>query len=232
MKVVRWAKLDVPVDLASIRKEVAGLPARWTAHFQKSHTVGDWTVLPLRTLGGDADEALPFALGTSSREYRATPLLAQCPAVARFIDALGAPVMSARLLKLAPGATIKAHRDPDLAFESGEARLHVPILTNPDVEFLIDGQRVAMEAGTCWYINANLRHQVANRGSSDRIHLVVDCAVDDGMRRLFARAERAYSEVRRSPAELRQMIDLLRAIDTPASLALVAALEEELAGRG
>ena len=230
MKVVRCARLDVPVDLASLRQEVASLPPRWTAHFQKAHTVGDWTVLPLRTLGGNAEEALPFALGHAAQEYRATPLLAQCPAIARFLDALGAPVMSARLLKLAPGAMIKAHRDPDLAFESGEARLHVPVFTNPDVLFLIDNERVVMEAGTCWYINANLLHQVANRGASERIHLVIDCIVDDGLRRRFADAECAYSEVRRSPEDVRQMIDLLRAMNTPASLALVASLEEELAG--
>ena len=88
--------------------------------------------------------------------YAVTPLLAECPAIARFLASLACPVMSARLLNLRCGAVIKAHRDAELAFEKGEARLHVPIVTNPGVEFVIDGERVAMETGTCRYINANL----------------------------------------------------------------------------
>ena len=228
MKIVRFARLDVLVDLASLRKDVAALPDRWSPHFQKAHSDGGWTVLPLRSIGGSEDETLPFALGNPLVEYRATPLLAQCPAIARFLDSLGCTLMSARLLNLKPGAAIKPHRDADLAFENGEARLHVPLFTNPHVEFVIDDERVVMEPGSCWYINANLTHRVANRGDTDRIHLVVDCVVDGGLRQRFADAEASCSEVRRDPRDVRQMIDLLRAMDTPTSRALVARLEAEL----
>jgi aspartyl/asparaginyl beta-hydroxylase (cupin superfamily) len=138
--------------------------------------------------------------------------------------------MSARLLNLRCGAVIKAHRDAVLAFEKGEARLHVPIVTNPGVEFVIDGERVVMEAGTCWYINANLTHRVANNGDTDRIHLVVDCGVNDWLRERFAAAEVSHSEVRREPQETRQMIELLHAMNSPASRAIIAQLEQELAG--
>ena len=110
--------------------------------------------------------------------------------------------MSARLLNLRRGAAIKADRDAELAFEKGEARLHVPIVTNPGVEFVIDGERVVMEAGACWYINANLTHRVANHGDTDRIHLVVDCGVNDWLRERFAAAEVSHSEVRREPQEI------------------------------
>ena len=137
--------------------------------------------------------------------------------------------MSARLLKLGRGAVIKPHKDAELAFENGEARIHVPIFTNPGVEFFLEDQRVPMEPGSCWYINANLPHRVANRGETDRIHLVVDCAVNDWVREWFSTAELFHSEIRRDPRETRQMIDLLRSMNTPASLAIVAQLEEELA---
>ena len=62
---------------------------------------------------------------------------------------------------------------------------------------MIDGERGVMEPGTCCYINANLTHRVSNRGDCDRIHLVVDCAVDDWLRGLFDRAEIFYFVLRR-----------------------------------
>lgn len=230
MQVIRCAKLDLPVDLDSMTAEVAALPERWSPHFQKVHYEGEWTVLPLRSVGGGEEELLPFSLGGAPAEYAATPLLESCPGIARFLDSLACPVMSARLLNLERGAVIKPHRDAELAFENGEARLHVPILTNARVEFFIEDERVVMEAGSCWYINANLPHRVTNGGETDRIHLVVDCGVDDWLRALFATAEVSYSTVRRDPKEARQMIEHLRAMKTPAADAIIAQLEEELSG--
>jgi len=230
MRVIRCARLDLPVDVPSLQADVAALPDRWIPHFQKAHYAGEWTVLPLRSTRGNRDETLPFALGAESAEYAATPLLGLCPGIARFLGSLGCPVMTARLLNLRRGAVIKPHRDVELAFEKGEARLHVPLFTNPDVEFFIEEQRVTMEPGTCWYINANLTHRVANHGDTDRIHLVVDCGVDDWLRGLFAGAQVSYSVMRRDPREARQMIERLRAMNTPASLAIIATLEEELSG--
>jgi len=230
MKVIRVARLDLPVASTEFQAEVAALPDRWMPHFQKLHYEGGWTVLPLRSLEGNLDEKFPFALGGRPANYAATPLLALCPAIGAFLDSLSCPVLSARLLNLRSGSVIKPHQDMELAFENGEARLHIPIFTNPEVEFVIDDERVVMEPGTCWYINANLMHHVTNRGASDRIHLVVDCVVDDWLRAQFAKAETHYSEQRRDPQELRQIIARLREMDLPAVPALIAELEEELAG--
>jgi Aspartyl/Asparaginyl beta-hydroxylase len=231
MKVIRYAKLDLPVDLPQLSEEAAALPDLWSPHFQKAHYEGGWTALPLRAIGGDMAEPLPFALGTNPAEYAATPMLERCPAFGDFLASLLCPVMSARLLNLRPGGVIKPHRDPDLAFENGEARIHVPIFTNAAVDFAIEDQRVVMEPGTSWYINANLSHRAANHGDTDRIHLVVDCGVNDWLRDRFAVAKVSYSVIRRDPREVRQMIELLREMNTPASLALIAQLEEEISAK-
>lgn len=231
MKVIRYAKLDLPVDVPSVQAEVAALPDRWKPHFQTAHYDGDWSVLALRSIGGQPDETMPYALGDTPANYAATPLLAECPAIGRFLDSLACPVRSARLLNLRQGAVIKPHRDAELAFEHGEVRIHVPVFTNADVEFVVDEQRVVMEPGSCWYINTNLTHRVANRGTRDRIHLVVDCGVDDWLREIFAGAEVYHAEIRRDPRELRQMIEMLRAMGTPTALAIVAELEAELGDR-
>lgn len=230
MSILRHARVPLPVDREALRTDVAALPDAWRPHFQTAHHEGGWTVLPLRAPSGTVDEVIPFPLAGGPAQYRPTPWLAQCPGIARFLAGLACPVLAARLLRLAPGAAIRPHRDAELAYEKGEARLHVPIVSNPGVEFVIDGERVDMPPGTCWYINANLPHHVANRGADARIHLVVDCIVDDWLRARFAAAERTYARARRDPRELRQMIALLRAMAAPAAQRLVAELEAELAG--
>src|SRR5262249_54557046 len=156
------------------------------------------------------DAIVPSTLGRPDEEHAATPLLAQCPAIAQLLASLECPVHLARLLNLKPGAVIHPHRDVELAFENGEARIHIPIFTNPEVEFIIDEQRVSMEEGSVWYINANLTHRVANRGDKDRIHLVVDCLVNDWLRDQFSRAVVHYSEIRRDSEMLREMIERFR----------------------
>lgn len=43
-------------------------------------------------------------------------------------------------MRLASGAAIKFHCDHDLAAEQGVARLHIPIMTNPGVDFRLTGR--------------------------------------------------------------------------------------------
>jgi len=84
-----------------------------------------------------------------------------------------------RLMRLTPGSVIKPHYDHNLAAEWGAARVHVPITTNPDVEYLLNGTPLAMTPGETWYLRLADEHAVANRGTTDRVHLVIDCIVDD-----------------------------------------------------
>ncbi len=58
-------------------------------------------------------------------------------------------------------------------------RFHIPVITNPEVEFYLNRERVNMSEGECWYLDFNFPHYVNNRSTEDRIHLVVDCYVND-----------------------------------------------------
>ena len=58
-------------------------------------------------------------------------------------------------------------------------RIHVPLSTTPDVAFIHDGTRVDMQAGEAWYMDLNLPHAVHNAGEHARVHLVVDCVIND-----------------------------------------------------
>jgi quercetin dioxygenase-like cupin family protein len=160
--------------------------------------------------------------------YTDTPLMAVCPAIQDFLSAFKCPVMSVRLLNLKKGAVIKEHRDHELAFEHGEARLHIPIFTNEQVEFYVQGERIPMQPGECWYINANLPHRVANYGDIDRIHLVVDCVVNDWLTALFDRSIKTLVEDDRKAVELLKMIFELRLQNTAVTNRLADELENSL----
>ena len=108
-----------------------------------------------------------------------TAYLDCCPNLAAVLDQLDCALQATRLLRLGVGALVREHQDYNLGFEDGAARLHIPITTSPDVEFLLGGSSVSMQAGECWYLNFNLPHALVNRGTEDRIHLVIDCVVND-----------------------------------------------------
>ena len=81
---------------------------------------------------------------------------------------------------------LKNTLDYEMNFEKGEARFHIPIQTNQDVSFFIEDQKIPMNEGECWYLNLSLKHRVNNFGSTDsRIHLVIDCKVNDWLRNLI-----------------------------------------------
>ena len=105
------------------------------------------------------------------------------------------PLLSVRLLSLAPGAVIKEHTDNSLSLEDGEVRLHVPLLTSPQVEFMLNGVQVRLAPGETWYLNVNLPHSVSNKGAEPRVHMVADCVVNDWLRELFARASCSSPEL-------------------------------------
>ena len=99
--------------------------------------------------------------------------------IRELLAAFECPLGAVRLMRLGPGSIIKEHRDDDLAFERGTVRLHVPITTNPHVEFLLNGSRVVMAPGSTWYLRLSDPHSVSNNGAADRVHLVIDALAND-----------------------------------------------------
>jgi hypothetical protein len=223
---IQSAKIDLPVNILALRQDVLLLPNSWAPHFNTYHYEGEWTVLPLRTPGGHHERIIPDLM--SEDTYLDTPLMQNCPSVQQLLANFQCPIGAVRLLNLKSGAIIKEHRDHELAFEHGEARLHIPIFTNEQVEFWVQNQRIPMEVGDCWYINANLPHRVANHGPSDRIHLVIDCVVNDWLQQLFEQAQKNYVAEERKAGELLKMIFELRLQNTAVTNRLADELEHSL----
>jgi len=64
-------------------------------------------------------------------------------------------------------------------------RLHLPILTHPDVAFTIEGQRMNWKAGELWYGDFSRVHSVKNDSQIVRVHMVIDVQINDFVLSLF-----------------------------------------------
>ena len=176
-------KLPLSFDPAALRADLDRIdPAGWLTHFNTGYFEGAWTGVALRAAQGNAQT---LYADPAAQDYSNTAAMLNCPNISEAMGMLRCPLKSVRLLKLTAGSHIREHRDGDLGWEAGEVRLHVPVITDPGVEFFLNGQRVIMQEGECWYLDLSLPHRVQNRSSVDRIHLVVDCLLNDWLRTII-----------------------------------------------
>lgn len=215
---------DVPRLQADLEKV---LRKQWVAHYNTGAYSGSWTSIALLSAGGDSQ--MINALPTQRQPVTETEVMQDCTYFREVLNSFQFRKTTARLLCLEAGARINPHRDYCLGYEDGVFRLHIPIVTNPNVEFILAGERVIMDEGTCWYINANEEHSVANRGTEDRIHLVIDGERNDWTDRLFFSLA-PEEEFRPRKAQMNQedtqrMIAELERLATPAALELLRQLK-------
>ena len=223
-----FSKLNLNINVHLLQHELNDLLTgnKWMPHYNTADYTGNWHVLPLRTPGGNSDN--PFADLFSHKHFENTALLNTLPQTCLLLEELKCEILSVRLLNLQAGSIIKAHRDIELAFEQGEARIHIPIFTNPDVEFYVDEDRVVMNEGDCWYINANIKHRVTNKGKADRIHLVIDCKVNDWLTKVITEGEKKTIFIKKDPDATNQIVTSLRMANTTSSNELANQMEKEL----
>lgn len=215
-------QLPLSFDVARLQQDIARfLPTDWLAHFNTGAYENGWSVLPLRSAGGDARHIMPL----DGVDYADTPHLARCPYLRQVIAGFGCEVGAARLMALEAGAVIREHRDPGTALADGVTRIHIPIRTSPQVLFRIGGTEVHFSAGHAWYMDASCRHAVENRGTAPRVHLVLDCVTNDWLEQLFAsagfvpKAPPKYGDASINDGNVEEIIASLRATGSPAVLA-------------
>lgn len=216
--------LPLRFDAAALQADLARFgPEHWVRHFNTQQFEGEWSGVAFRSVGGREGQLYPDPASTEG--YADTPALARCPAVAAALAQLQCPLLSARFLKLTPGARIREHRDHRLGFADGEVRLHIPVRTHPGVAFFLAGQRVPMQQGECWYLDLNLPHRVENPGPDERVHLVVDCQVNGWLRALLLEAAlRAPPPAPVEPGALQRFRELV--LRTPALQQALQAVED------
>jgi len=77
------------------------------------------------------------------------------------------------LARMAPGGVIHPHRDENPAAKWPH-KIHVPIQTNDDVTFFVDGVGYHFAEGEAVEVNNMGVHAVKNLGATDRIHLIFE----------------------------------------------------------
>ena len=155
----------------------------------------EYNVVPLRSPAYLVDPSIPrpppaadYADG-SWTEWLDTPALTASPYMSEVVDTFRthSRVTLVRLLRLAPGGIVKEHTDPTLGLhiEKSVIRLTIPILTNEEVSFFLNGVPVPMQAGECWYLRFTDPHRVVNAGATERINMSIDIAPNEWVRSLI-----------------------------------------------
>ena len=109
----------------------------------------------------------------------------------------------------------------------------MPVITNPQVEFYLNNRRIRMVEGECWYLDLNQPHRVQNRGMTDRVHLVIDCQLNDWLRDLISQGEASAGEESSYEAFQRQVLqepalqdELIGITDQPAFIQRILGLAQ------
>lgn len=204
---------------------------KWIPHFNQSGYDGAWKVLSL--YAPDSDESNILAIHNEDKEIKKTALLQNCDYLNEVIESFECPVITARLLNLNVGSKIKTHSDYNLGYEDDIFRIHVPIITNDGVTFILDEEQIKMNVGECWYTNVNYPHSVTNNGEEDRIHLVIDYQRNQWSDDLFfslAPKESFEPETNEnySAETLREMIEALSIMNEPVAKTMIEDLKSRL----
>ena len=177
------SKLPISFSIDKLQKELIICENDlWTPHFNTNRYQGNWTIVSLRSQSGLVNDITSFP----NKEYKNTDLLDRCPYFKEIMDWFQCEKEAVRLLRLGPRSEIKEHVDNDTSYEDGFFRIHIPIITNPEVFFYVDKKLVPMKMGECWYANFQLPHSVENKSAEPRIHLTIDCIRNDWSDKLFA----------------------------------------------
>jgi hypothetical protein len=157
-------RLPVRFDSARLRAEVEALPASaWAEH--PNEIAGNSSLRLISADGGENDDVYG--------RMQPTAHLQQCPYLRQVLSSFGVVWSRSRLMKLDPHSTVPEHADINYHWFY-RVRMHIPVVTRPEVRFHCDGQIVHMAAGEAWIFDNWRLHHVDNPTDDVRIHLVAD----------------------------------------------------------
>src|SRR6185312_14737748 len=172
----------------------ANLIARHFQYYDLAHSImarvgpSDWRdTLPDGTYDSNGWRVVDIV-----RHGRLTDFANRIPECKKLVDFFQTRVEMLVFYSMLPGASIHPHRDMSGTYELGRIRFHVPLVTNPDVDFFVGGRKILMQEGQLWGLNTSYTHAVKNRGTTDRIHLVAEVDVNDWVRSLLPKPDVEY----------------------------------------
>ena len=103
---------------------------------------------------------------------------AKYPYLAQFIEAFP-EANNFRLNVIGPKARLSPHEEHSIfrttkGSIAARVRFHLPIISNPHAELILDGWVFHLVPGTVYFVNHGCVHSARNGGERDRLHLVWD----------------------------------------------------------
>ena len=159
-------KLPLRYDVERLRKELSCFKeSDWEKH--PSDYKGNLAI-PLISVNGEINDAFagPMLM---------TRFLRQSPYMQQVLASFDSVLSRSRLMRLECRHDVPLHSDINAHWWS-RVRIHVPIVTTPDVIFHCGDQEVHMAPGEAWIFDAWKMHKVVNPSGKTRVHLVIDTA--------------------------------------------------------
>jgi len=192
--VARLTALDSQV-LDALQREVSSPDIEWHEPYSEYASPG----LQVAVLLSPDGEENNFSW-KDCKAPKETPLLSRLSTLKQLLAGFGFNIMASRLLKLLPGTYLHEHRDYVFLEEVPRFRLHVPIVTNPQAHIVMPGTTVHMSRGYLWKLNPKEAvHSACNFGQEARIHLMMDCYVNDVLAELVASEQLPASNLNKLP---------------------------------
>jgi len=186
VSLIESLQLPLQFNPAKLQADLENLQTEeWTDHFNKQDYDGDWKILPLRCPVDAKHPIQKIFSHPAAKEWVDTDYLGQSSYFKEVLGQFDCPLTSVRLMSLAPESRINEHSDGRMSIDGEMVRLHAPVQTSSEVEFVLNGNRIEMGEGELWYLDFSLPHSVVNRSARDRVHLVLDCVVNDWVRGFF-----------------------------------------------
>ncbi len=180
MKLERhFYRLPVHFDVEQLRAEVDALPAdAWSRH--PNEYEGN-TAARLITVHGTQNDRV-------AGEMQATPALLASPYLQQVLASFGTVWSRSRLMRIEGRGSVPLHSDMNYHWFY-RVRVHIPIVTRPEVRFFCADQDVHMAAGEAWIFDNWRQHKVLNPASDARIHLVADTTGTSAFWRLVGQGQ-------------------------------------------
>lgn len=160
-----FIQLPLTFDAEALAAEIAALgEENWFPH-PAGYPGNDY--LPLVAVGGQVTGESPVG------PMEPTPLLLRSPYLMQVMESLGGVWGRSRLMRLEGNAEVTPHSDLGYYWRD-RLRVHVPIVTWPQVRFRCGPAEINMAAGEAWVFDTWLPHMVGNDTGNSRIHLVAD----------------------------------------------------------
>jgi hypothetical protein len=160
-------------DVQKMAQELQGISSSFEPIYSRSTQDGKLMGIHLIT------SATEGGRNNSEKSYQATPELERSPYLQSVLDTFKCDKFNFRVHNLTSGGKITLHRDHGKSIMDRVIRIHIPVTTNEEIYFYVDGERIQMQNGECWLVDITKDHEVENRSPTDRMQLMIDCDLNE-----------------------------------------------------